>query len=192
MTPNCNPLQQNFQWCDGKPSFPGIKKRAFYIAKSLIKEFPKLEMDEAGRVKSSVLKGKFVLAADATWKVIDHLADKATFTSEAQGEVPSQTQLNKVSLVHAGVEEEATMMAACLNNSDNVVIVETVAGKFRVLGNDRYVTKTTVAQDNGQGATGSTSTTINVEVTDFIPAPFYEGEIVTDEGTINEAVEAGE
>lgn len=182
----CNPLQQNFTWCDGKPSFPGIKKRAFYISKSLIQAWPELQKDENGRVISSVLKGKFILKADATWKVIEHLADKATFTSDPQGEAPSQTQLNKVTLVHAGVDEEATMAAAILNNSDNVVLVETVDGKIRVVGSESYVGKTTVSQDNGQGATGSTGTTIILEATDLIPAPFYEGEIVTDEGTINE------
>jgi hypothetical protein len=46
-------------------------------------------------------------------------------------------------------------------------------------------TKTTVAQDLGQGATGTTSTTINAEATDVVPAPFYEGTIETEDGTID-------
>ena len=60
-------------------------------------------------------------------------------------------------------------------------------GKYRVVGSDKWLTKTTVAQDLGQGPTGTTSTTINVEATDECPAPFYEGEIVTEDGTINGA-----
>ena len=58
-------------------------------------------------------------------------------------------------------------------------------GSIRVVGSDKWPTKTTVAQDLGQGATGSTSTTINVETTDECPAPFYAGTIDTDEGAIN-------
>ena len=57
-------------------------------------------------------------------------------------------------------------------------------GKYRVIGSDMWNTKTTVAQDLGQGATGTTSTTINAEATDVVPAPFYEGDIETEDGTI--------
>ena len=44
---------------------------------------------------------------------------------------------------------------------------------------------TTVAQDLGQGATGTTGTTINVEASDECPAPFYEGIITTEDGDID-------
>ena len=53
------------------------------------------------------------------------------------------------------------------------------------MGSEKWITKTTVAQDNGQGPTGSTSTTISVEATDEVPAPFYMGTIVTEDGTID-------
>ena len=110
---------------------------------------------------------------------------KSQLTSDAQGEVPSQTQLNKLTAVHPGVGPEATAAAAYINNNDNVYIVEDMKGRFRVIGSDKWDTKSTVAQDNGQGATGTTSTTISVEATDEVPAPFYEGTIVTEDGIIN-------
>ena len=103
--------------------------------------------------------------------------------------MPSQTQLNKATLVHPGVGPEATAAAAYLNNSDNVFVVEDMKGNFRVLGSERWLTKTTVAQDNGQGATGSTSTTISIEATDEIPSPFYVGNLETEEGTIDCSVD---
>ena len=58
-------------------------------------------------------------------------------------------------------------------------------GNFRVLGNDKWTTKATVAQDLGQGATGTTSTTINVEATDEVPALFYVGTLETEDGDID-------
>lgn len=78
-----------------------------------------------------------------------------------------------------------TVNAAYINNSDNVFIVEDMKGNYRVLGNDKWSTKSTVAQDLGQGATGTTSTTISVEATDEVPAPFYKGTIETEDGEID-------
>ena len=158
------------------------------VAKSQIVKWPTLPVDENGRPTSAIYQGNFVLAADASWKHIDVLPDKCQVTSEAQGEVPSQTQLNKLTAVHPAVGPEASAAAAYINNTDNVFLVEDMRGKFRVIGCDKWNTKATVAQDLGQGATGTTSTTINAEASDVVPAPFYEGEIVTETETINPSV----
>lgn len=184
-TNTCTNLQRSLDWCMGTPELPGIKRRIYYIAKSQIAAWPTFTRDANGRVTSSVLNGSFTLVADATWKHIVILADKSQLTSEAQGEIPSQTQLNKLVAVHPGVGAEASAAAAYLNNSDNVFVVEDMKGKFRVVGSDRWLTKTTVAQDNGQGPTGATSTTISVEATDEVPSPFYEGTLVTEDGDID-------
>ncbi|MCQ2221577.1 MAG: hypothetical protein MJZ12_09260 [Prevotella sp.] len=183
--PNCTNIQRSLDWCMGTPELPGIKRRVYYIAKSQVAQWPTFTRDANGRVTSSTLNGSFTLVADAKWHFIVILADKSQLTSEAQGEVPSQTQLNKATLVHPGVGPEASAAAAYLNNSDNVFVVEDMKGNFRVVGSDRWLTKTTVAQDNGQGATGSTSTTISVEATDEIPSPFYVGTLETEDGDID-------
>lgn len=185
MANECISLQQSLAWCQGTPELPGIKRRLYYISKSQIMAWPTLPKDANGRLTSASLSGDFTLAADETWKFIDILPDKSQLTSEAQGELPSQTQLNKLTAVHPGVGPEASAAAAYLNNNDNVFIVEDMKGNYRVIGCDKWETKTTVAQDLGQGPTGTTSTTISVEATDEVPAPFYLGEIVTEEGTIN-------
>lgn len=180
----CTSIQKSLGWCQGTPELPGVKRRIYYIAKSYIVTFPQLPRDELGRASSSVLVGDFALLADTTWKYIDILPDKSQLTSEAQGELPSQTQLNKLVAVHPGVGQEASAAAAYINNTDNVFIVEDMKGNFRVLGNDKWTTKATVAQDLGQGATGTTSTTINVEATDEVPAPFYVGTLETEDGLV--------
>lgn len=185
MAKTCTSIQKSLGWCQGTPELPGVKRRIYFIAKSFIVGFPQLPRDELGRSTSAVLVGDFVLMADATWKYIDILPDKSQLTSEAQGELPSQTQLNKLVAVHPGVGAEAYAAAAYINNTDNVFIVEDMKGNFRVLGNDKWTTKATVAQDLGQGATGTTSTTINVEATDEVPAPFYVGTLETEDGDID-------
>ena len=181
---NCKPLQKSLNWCEGKPILPGIRRKLYYTSKSNIAKWPTLPTDAAGRPTSAVYVGSFVLVADATWKVIDILSEKSQVTSEAQGEAPSQTQLNKLTAVHPDIGPEATAASAYLNNSDNVFIMQDMTGRYRVVGADLYNTKTTVAQDLGQGATGTASTTITAEAPDVVAAPFYEGEIVTEDGTI--------
>lgn len=186
MPNNCtSPLQQSLAWCQGTPELPGIRRRLFYIAKSNIVTWPTLTKDAVGRPQSATYTGSFVLKADVKWKYIDILPDKSQVTSEAQGELPSQTQLNKLTAVHPAVGPEAAAAAAYLNNADNVFLIEDMKGKFRVIGSKLWTTKTTVAQDLGQGATGSTSTTITAEATDVVPAPFYQGNIETEDGTID-------
>lgn len=186
MAVNCTNIQRSLGWCEGTPELPGIKRRAYYTNKSNIAQWPTLPHDANGRVTAAAYTGNFALLANETWKHIDFIPSKSQLTSEAQGEYPSQTQLNKLVMVHPGVGEEASAAAAYLNNSDNVFIVEDMKGNYRVIGSDKWESKTTVAQDLGQGPTGNASTTISVEATDECPAPFYTGTIVTEEGTINE------
>lgn len=180
----CVTLQKSVGWCQGRPELPSIMSRVYYINKGEIVAFPQLPRDEMGRAKSSVLNGSFTLAADATWKYIDILPDKSQHSSEGQGEIPYQTQLNKLTLVHPGVGEEATALCAWLNNSDNVFVFQDMSGRWRVVGSYRWTTKTVASQDNGQGPTGTTSTTITVEAYDEVASPFYTGELETEAGTI--------
>ena len=183
--PNCSPLQKSLAWCMGKPELHGIRKRIYYISKDQIAEWPTYIRDYYNRrTKKAAYRGDFVLVADAKWKYIDIIPEKSQLTSEPQGELPSQTQLNKLVAVFPGVSPEASAAACYLNNSDNVFLVEDMKGFFRVVGCRKWFTKTTVSQDNGQGPTGNTSTTINVEAPDEVPAPFYMGIIETEDGDV--------
>lgn len=183
---NCTSIAKSLKWCQGTPQLPGIRTRLFYISKLLIVAWPTLAKNDEGKVTSSTYNGKFVLADGATWKCIDVLAEKSGVTSDPQGEAPSQTQLNKLTAVHPGVGKEATELCLFVNNDDIVYIIETADGQFRVIGSEMWPTKSTVAQDLGQGPTGNTSTTLTAEASDVVAAPFYDGEIVTEDGTINE------
>ena len=175
----CLNIQQSLGWCQGTPELPGVKRRVYYLAKSEIVEWPALSRAANGRITAAVYDGSFVLKADTKWKYIDILPDKSQLTSEPQGELPSQTQLNKLVAVHPGVGLRASAAAAYINNYDNVFLVEDMKGFFRVVGCDKWQTKSTVNQDLGQGPPGSTYTNINVEATDECPAPFYFGMIET-------------
>lgn len=180
----CLNIQKSLGWCQGTPELPGVKRRIYYISKGDIVAWPTLPRDNNGRITSAIYDGSFTLKADTKWKYIDILPDKSQLTSEAQGEVPSQTQLNKLTAVHPGIGEEASNLSLYINNYDVVYLIKDMKGKYRVVGSVRWQTKSTVSQDLGQGPTGTTSTTITVEATDVCPAPFYEGIIETELGDI--------
>ena len=89
--------------------------------------------------------------------------------------------------MHPETNEEATGFCRQANADDFVYLIQVRDGKFRVLGNEAFPTDTKPKQDSGEGVTGDFGTTIEVEVTDVCPAPFYVGEILTKEGTIDAA-----
>lgn len=177
-------LQQSIGWCEGTPEPAGIRRRAYYIAMSDAIDEPKIPVDENGRPISSILDGNFTLAADKTWKYIDFLPEKSQFQSDPQGDYPNQTQLDKLTLVHPAVGPEATNACAYINNTRCFFLFQDRKGRWRLVGNKDYESKNTVAQDLGQGVTGSTSTTISVEASNLVSAPFFNGTIVTEDGEI--------
>ena len=90
-----------------------------------------------------------------------------------------------ISLVDYGVGNLHSLKKALENCGAKVIVVQDMKGRYRVVGSELFQTKSVVAQDNGQGPTGTTSTTISVEATDECPAPFYVGTLVTDDGELN-------
>lgn len=181
---NCMGIQQSLNWCEGTPEPAGIRRRAYYISIGDVVKMPELPVDDNGRPTSATLAGSFALAADASWKGIDILPGKSTFLSDANGEYPSQSQLDKLTLVHPGVGPEATAAAAYINNTRCLFLFQDMKGRWRLAGNPDYEMKNTVSQDLGQGSTGTTSTTISVEHGNQVPAPFYTGTILTEDGEI--------
>lgn len=183
----CTHLIKSLGWCQGTPVTPGLKKRVYYILADQILGWPKLPVDERGRPTGARYVGNFVLAEGAKRQYIDHLSSKAEFKSEVQGEVPSQTFKETVTIVHPGIGEEAAEATAALLNAAVIFLVEDMMGDIRVVGCDKWEATATTSRDNGQGPTGTAGTTITLEASDVVDCPYYGGEIVTEDGTINES-----
>lgn len=176
-------------FCQGTPVTPGVKKRVYFLSVDDILGWPKIPVDELGRPTSSVYEGSFTLAEGAKWLALDHIANKADFKSETQGEEPSRTFKISATFIHPNIDEAAASAATAIISSRVVMLVEDMKGRFRVIGCEQYDgALATASRDNGQGATGNAGTTIAVEANDVVETPFYSGPIETEDGTINEPV----
>lgn len=173
----CESNTKSLRWCQGKTVVPGIKPRVYYVAKNDIVAWPTLE--------GGKYTGDFVLAAEKTWQVIDLLNAKSNVTSETQSEKPSKTFKNTLKVVYPELNEDLNAAAEDLISGDHVFIYQTPRGQFKVVGSQLDQTDTTVNTDTGEGVTGTAGATITATATDYTPAPFYNGSIVTDEGEVN-------
>ena len=82
--------------------------------------------------------------------------------------------------------EDATYLALAGANTDFVwLFKERDSGKWRVAGSEKFMTVTKVMLDIGGAPTSEKGTTMEVEAVDVCPFPFYDGNIVTDDGDIN-------
>lgn len=178
---------KSLKWPSGKTQLPGIKPKVYYIAKRDIVVWPTLpETFSESMGELVIYQGSFQLAAGAFWKEISTLVDKSPLDGKGQGIKPSKTFLNQLVVAHEGVEEEASAFAMQANNDDFVYLAPTKKGKYRVIGNDMFQTDTAIEQKLGAAATEEMGTTLTITCTDLAPGLFYVGEIVTEDGIINE------
>lgn len=181
-------LYNSLAWCTGRRVLPGIRKRLYYIPKSDIVKWPVLPNapEKDGNISEIVTyKGDFTLAADAKWRYIEVVTGESPVSSEAQGEMPSQTSLNKGTFKYPSIEEEATAFAKQANNDDLVYCYQSAGGRYRIIGNEMYLTTTKVKQEHGATVTDKAGTTIETECTDLCPPPFYTGKLLTEEGELD-------
>lgn len=185
-------IYEDVKHCVGSTNLPGTREYCYMTRRANIVKWPaKAPMSVEGSTLESIVRctGNFTLASDAIWVKISLTPDANSFTCESQGNWGSKTFNNTATLVHPGVKEEAAGLCAMLNNDDVVFLVPQRDGKFRVFGNEMFQLTATPKQESGAAAAGdSAQTTIEIAVTDDTPAPFYEGEIETSEGTVNKTV----
>lgn len=181
----CSIFQDSVDWCEGKTVIPGIRRKIFYVANGKILTRPDLEMESVNPTRDVLSGGEYTLAEGEFFHCIDVDAAKSSFTSEPQGEMPSQTQLNKLTLVHPGVDAISSLAASYINNIPCEVLFQDGNGEWRVLRNRYFPVKGTVAENLGEGPTGTAATTITFEATDIIPAPYVTGiKIKTEMGEV--------
>ncbi|MCR4602460.1 MAG: hypothetical protein K5683_02855 [Prevotella sp.] len=184
-------LYANAEFCPGDASLPGVRPHFYTIKKADILTFPAVKGTSATSMgEVCVIDGSFVLAESKTWKRHDLIDGESEPSCESQGSEGSKSFLNRVNLVLPGTQKEVSGLIALLNNDDVVIAYPQRDGKIRIIGNEMFKVQFELGQNGGRAVTDSAQTTINASVTDVCPAPFYEGDLVTADGTISGATDA--
>lgn len=183
------PKYGDMGWQGGKTNLPGLKRIIYAISTDNIKKWPVLP-DSDVAAENSTYTGSFELVTDAVFSKITVIQRKNSLGSEPQGEKESTTVMNKLSVKHAGTDEEAVSFQKKANRDNLIFIVQDMGGKFRVVGSDMFETTTKVSINLGSDATSEKATSIEVEAVDSC-LPFYKGNIMTADGDINPPVTQG-
>lgn len=171
--------------CRGQKSLPGMKSEVYAVSKRDIVSYPSLPDNPASLEESAVYKGNFVLAADKKFFYVGLIDDKNQLQSENQGEEYSKTFKVTGTFDIPGTGKKAAGLVHQMNNDDMIFIAMSREGYARVIGNEQFHVKLTLSQDSGQAVTDANHTAVSAEVTDWAPAPFYEGLIPTADGDID-------
>ena len=189
---NTNPcaavdIYDSLTFCDGQTVLPGLRKKAYAISRNQVKAFAKLPAIAANLAmdKAAVLVGEFEFFADATAIRIDLLDTASDVKSASQGEKPSKTFLNTLTIKYAGNDEAAAGFCRMANADDMIFFVQQRSGKWRVVGNEMFSTNINPSQESGMAVTDASGTTLEITGTDEAPAPFYEGLLHTADGWLN-------
>lgn len=178
-------LLDSLEYCQGKTILTGIRERAYFIPKRQIVKWPSLASTSEEMGKLSTYEGSFVLAADAEWKFIDLTMNKGQIEWETQGERPSRSILNKVTLYHPEIDEDAAAFQRQALSEDLVIVIRQRDGKYRVIGSEMWPIDIKPKGSTGEGTTGEAGSQFEIEATDICPAPFYIGSLVTADGNID-------
>ncbi|MFW5611294.1 MAG: hypothetical protein ACOCNE_00335 [Prevotella pectinovora] len=179
-------LYEDIDFCTGNRSLPGVRNHGYFMRRKDIKKFPRPTGPKTeGKMEDvAVIKENFQCFADVKWKRFDLVPNESEPTTESQGSYGSKTILNKITLVLPGTGKKVTGFISQLNNDDVIFLIPMADGHCRLFGNPLYQAEISVSQAFGKTATDANTTTIEVAVTDEYAAPFYEGEFVTEDGTI--------
>lgn len=176
----------NLEWTIGVDNTPGIYPDAYFIRKSDISEWPTLREDPSTAEEVAKYVGDFSLVDGATWKKLFCDVNKSPISVEAQGEKFSKSYLNTATFKYPGTKADAIAFARNAVNDDLVFLFrEKATGNWRVVGNEMFQCDVNVSQAIGGAPTDDRGTTVEISVTDRMPAPIYDGSIMTDDGDIN-------
>ncbi len=181
-------LYKNVDFCVGSAALPGIRPHFYFIRKADIATFPSVKGtsgENATMTDAVVIADDFVLAADKTWHRVDLVEGESEPSCEGQGSEGAKSFLNRVNLVVPGTQKEASALISLMNNDDIIIAYPQRDGAIRIIGNEMFRVQLELGQNAGRAVTDAAQTTINASVSDVNPAPFYEGKLVTEDGTID-------
>jgi len=179
----------NLDFNIGRVNPSGIGTTVYRIRQRYITGWPTIENDPdkdntIEEADMSTLNGSFTLDTGKYWQKIYSTQGKGSITSETTGDTDSKMFINHASISFPDLTPEALGFSKVSVNDDYVYIVK-AAGRYHVIGSPDYRSVTTVAPTSGDAAGSTKGVVFTVDCPDVTPLPVYEGNIVTEDGSLN-------
>lgn len=179
----------NLDFNIGRVNPSGIGTTVYRIRKRYITGWPTIENDPdkddtIDEADMSTLNGSFTLDTGKYWQKIYSTQGKGSITAETTGDTDSKMFINHASFSFPDLTPEALGFSKVSVNDDFVYIVK-AAGRYHVIGSPDYRSVTTIAPTSGDAAGSTKGIVFTVDCPDVTPLPVYEGNIVTEDGTLN-------
>lgn len=179
----------NLDFNIGRVNPSGIGTTVYRIRQRYITGWPTIENDPdkdntIDEADMSTLNGSFTLDTGKYWQKIYSTQGKGSITSETTGDTDSKMFINHASFSFPDLTPEALGFSKVSVNDDYVYIVK-AAGRYHVIGSPDYRSVTTIAPTSGDAAGSTKGVVFTVDCPDVTPLPVYEGNIVTEDGSLN-------
>lgn len=179
----------NLDFNIGRVNPSGIGTTVYRIRQRYITGWPTIENDPdkdntIDEADMSTLNGSFTLESGKYWQKIYSTQGKGSITSETTGDTDSKMFINHASFSFPDLTPEALGFSKVSVNDDYVYIVK-AAGRYHVIGSPDYRSVTTIAPTSGDAAGSTKGIVFTVDCPDVTPLPVYEGNIVTEDGSLN-------
>lgn len=179
----------NLDFNIGRVNPSGIGTTVYRIRQRYITGWPTIENDPdkdntIEESDMSTLNGSFTLATGKYWQKIYSTQGKGSITAETTGDTDSKMFINHASFSFPDLTPEALGFSKVSVNDDFVYIVK-AAGRYHVIGSPDYRSVTNIAPTSGDAAGSTKGIVFTVDCPDVTPLPVYEGNIVTEDGSLN-------
>ena len=179
----------NLDFNIGRVNPSGIGTTVYRIRQRYITGWPTIENDPdkdntIDEADMSTLNGNFTLDTGKYWQKIYSTQGKGSITAETTGDTDSKMFINHASFSFPDLTPEALGFSKVSVNDDFVYIVK-AAGRYHVIGSPDYRSVTTIAPTSGDAAGSTKGIVFTVDCPDVTPLPVYEGDIVTEDGSLN-------
>lgn len=179
----------NLDFNIGRVNPSGIGTTVYRIRQRYITGWPTIENDPdkdntIDEADMSTLNGSFTLETGKYWQKIYSTQGKGSITAETTGDTDSKMFINHASFSFPDLTPEALGFSKVSVNDDFVYIVK-AAGRYHVIGSPDYRSVTTIAPTSGDAAGSTKGIVFTVDCPDVTPLPVYEGNIVTEDGSLN-------
>lgn len=181
-------LFQNLTWPSGRVNPSGIKNEVFFIDKSLIKTWPKIDPAAATAAANVTLTGDFELVDGGKWNKLYTTQGKGKVDWEPVGEKDCKMFNVKGLFKFPDINSDAKSLAKMAVNSNVIFVVplpHETEKRYVVIGDDYYDVEVVVKGDSGDAPGSAKGITIEVTAPATTPLPNYVGQLEFADGTLD-------